>query len=275
MKIFYVLSGLALLAACRKGGAASPETEALILKAPAAVETTAGTALVSDQSFIDFVAYAADNLGAGIHLRSRLGASAPVFFQQLQSCTGNSSCINAIVADYGVDGALLDEYFFSAMSAALLFQVARPEFEKMTEVQRNALFAQAITEGFQSSDLRWVKIRQNLDRYRPYFQNDLYKADPGWNQIAGCVIKAVGGIFTSVLGLMDIKSYIKSGKIAKAVSTIKDFLKTGLGRTLSWVGLALTAWEIADCIYDLYYPDPGTVWLVRPGLKPVDFRMAV
>lgn len=264
MKIFYVLSGLVLLAACRKGTATTPETESLILKAPAAVETTASTALVSDQSFIDFVSYAADNLGAGIYLRKGLGQSAPPFFQQLQACAGNSSCITVNVQEYGLNGALLDEYFFSAMASALLFQVARPEFERMTEVQRNALFGQAITEGLQSGDVRWLKIRQTIDSYRPYFQNDLYKTDPGWNQIAGCVIKAVGGIFTSVLGLMDIKSYIKSGKIAKAVTTIKDFLKTGLGRTLSWVGLALTAWEIADCIYDLYYPDNGTVWMVRP-----------
>jgi len=222
--------------------------------------------LTFDHSFIEMVRYSVNNLGAGQYMNSVLGNNTLIFLNELRSCGSNATCITNSVVRNNLSVDVLDEYFYSAMAGAVLFRVAHPEFDNMPEDQRTAIFSQAFVSGMNSDDPRWIDIRNGAGGLLGNFYNDeIYKADPDWTDYVDCFMQQVQQIWVGAMALNVVIESIKTGKVGKAIGAVKTFIKTAVGRTLGWVGLAIMAWNIFDCIWDVAHSGGG-------GLS-INFRM--
>lgn len=216
--------------------------------------------LTFDQSFITMVHYSVSNLGAGLYMNSVLGNNILTFLNGLKSCGNNATCVTNAVLRNNLSVDTLDEYFYSAMAGALIFHVAHPEFDNMQENQRSVIFSQAFVSGMNSDDPRWIDIKNIVGGLLGNFYNDeIYKADPDWTGYVDCFMAQVRGIWVGAMALNMVVEGMKTGSITKAFSALKTFLKTGVGRALGWVGLAIMAWEIFDCCWDLAHSAGGGV----------------
>jgi len=246
-----------IITGCKKNGTRNIREDVLSRSNGSSV---APNYLTFDRSFIDMVRYSVSNLGAGQYLNLKLGNNTLTFLNELKLCGSNTSCVTNTVFRNNLSVDTLDEYFYNAMAGALLFRVDHPEFDKMQEGERSIIFSQAFVSGMNSDDPRWIEIKNIAGGLLGNFYNDeIYKADPDWTGYVDCFMAQINGIWTGALALSTVIEGIKTGSIGKALGALKTFLKTGVGRALSWVGLAIMAWEIFDCCWDLAHSGGGGV----------------
>jgi len=252
MKTYLFLIGLFLYAclSCRKQEAKYP--------LPAEIVGNSASShlmnyLVSDQSFIDLVYYSVRNLEAGRYMDSALGASSANFFNDLSACHADSACITNTINWYQLSADTLDEYFYSALTIAVIFRSEHPEFNNMEPGQVANLFEQAFFAGMNSDDPRWEIIKTTLNDLLSRFGNDeIYKADADWADYAHCFSNEIHAIYAATSALVKVVEGIKSGNISKGFNAVKAFMKDHVGRSTSWVRIAYVAWEIFRCCYAVW-----------------------
>jgi hypothetical protein len=265
MKKFWILalSLLGLFGSCKKDQApevinrTSNKTNSNGLVNLLTIDNTAGNYLAFDQSFIDFVYHSINNLAAGEYINSKLGNRSSSFINNLKQCNDNA-CIVLTVNQYQLSVDTLDDYFYSAIGSALIFRANHPEFDNMDEIQRSSIFQQAFISGMNSGDSRWQIVKANINAILQYYYSiELYKASGDWNDYVGCFLNEIKGVFIGALQLGTIVEAIKTGNVAKGLKALKSFLKSTVGRTLTWVGLAILAWDIFDCCWDVSHSGNG------------------
>lgn len=213
--------------------------------------------LAFDQSYIDFVYYNINNLAASIYVHSRLDSYSDGFFNAIKSCT-TEDCTNGIIADVGLDCNILDEYYFTSIAAGIILRVEKPELDRLSTVNRDQMFRSAFQIGINSADPRWQSVKSRLVELTSYFPSIIqYKVNPNpdWTDYADCVVSSLGVAYGAIMGLNAMMDAIKTGKVGKALDSIKKFVRTGLGRAAGFIGVALIAWDIFKCCWDLAHPD--------------------
>lgn len=235
--------------------------------------------LAFDQAFIDFVYYNINNLGASQYVHSKLGSYSDGFFNAVKGCS-DEACTNGIFADVGLDGNILDEYYFSSMAAGIILRIDRPELDRLSVLNRDQMFRSAFQIGINSADARWQSVKSRLVELTSYFPRIIqYKVNPSpdWTDYAECVVSSLGIAYGAIMGLGAIVEAIKTGKVTKALSVIKSFVRTGLGRAAGFIGVALIAWDIFKCCWDLAHSDSDNA-IRKPGLESSEknyFKLAL
>lgn len=258
-QLLLVLAISAVFASCRqKEVLQQPEIPSAV--AGSAAGTNMPTYLTYDQSFIDFVYHSLRNIAAGKYIQNAAGRGASDYVYNLSTCT-TGDCVSQVSATYGISLDILDDYVYSAMAAGVLLRYYHPELEKMSDYDRNQIFSQSLRSGMNSTDARWLKIKQEISPLLPSFSDEIYRPAPDWTDYVDCFVQELGGVFVGVLKIGAVVESIRKGQVAKAISALKSFLKSTVGRTLSYVGLAIMAWDIFSCCYDVYNEGGGTVYI--------------
>lgn len=263
-QLFFVLTLGVVMFSCRqKELLQQPGQEIPSAISGGSVSTNTPTYLTYDQSFIDLVYYSLRNIAAGKYIQSAAGRGAADYVYNLSNCT-TGDCVSQVSANYGVSLDILDDYVYSAMAAGVLLRYYHPELEKLSDYDRNKLFSQSLRAGMNSTDTRWLKIKQEITPLLPSFSDEIYKPSTDWTAYVDCFIDEIGGVFVGVLKIGAVVEAIRRGQVTKAVSALKGFLKTTLGRTISYIGLAIMAWDIFSCCYDVYNDGGSTVFVPSP-----------
>ena len=264
---FFILCIAVVLVSCRqKEVLTQPDQEIPSVVSGSGTISNTPTNLTYDQSFIDFVYYSLRNIGAGKYIQATTGNRGGDYIYNLSNCT-TGSCVSQVSTNYGISLDILDDYVYSSMAAGVLLRYYHPELEKLSDYDRNQLFSQSLRSGLNSSDVRWLKIKQEISPLLPSFSDEIYKPSTDWNAYVDCFMDELSGIFVGVLKIGAVVEAIRKGQVAKALSAVKGFLKTTVGRTLSYIGLAIMAWDIFSCCYDVYNSGGSTVYFKIPSVR--------
>lgn len=232
-----------------------------LLSSRTGVYATANS-LAFDQAFIDFVYHASNNLRSSLYIKHRLNDQAPVFIRQLASCS-SSQCTDQKLNEFGLNGDVLDEYIYSALASGLILIADHPELVSMSAANRNTLLEQAFNLGYASTDQRWIEVRSNLDNMTANFYEIIqYKTAPGGAMdYVSCIVNEIKSVFIDAMKITGIVGLIQKGEVAKTIGAVKSFLRSTLGRTLSWIGIAFMAWDIFECMWDVAHPNTDDSFL--------------
>ncbi len=267
-QLFFVLAISAVFASCRqKEVLQDPEIPSAVAGTTSVTNTP--TYLTYDQSFIDFVYHSLRNIAAGKYIQSVAGRGASDYVYNLSNCT-TGDCVTQVSSNYGVSLDIMDDYVYSAMAAGVLLRYNHPELEKLSDYDRNQIFSQSLRSGMNSTDARWLKIKQEITPLLPSFSDEIYRPSTDWTGYVDCFMDELSGIFVGVLKIGAVVEAIRRGQVAKAISSLKVFLKTAVGRTLSYIGIAIMAWDIFSCCYDVYNEGGGLAYI---PLQPKRFAI--
>jgi hypothetical protein len=262
-KFFGVLALLALAVSCGKKEIPAIEKRSGAAAVGTGLETQAPTALTFDQSFIDMVGSTVNTLGAGVYLTGQLGYGGAYEF--IQSATNATDFVSyeAAYTSFQVSQDIVEEYTLTALAASAVFAYLHPEFLSMPDEEKRQYLRQSYVAGMLSEDSRWVRIRQNLENYLQSFVNqELYKADPGWQHIVDCVMDNLYGVILNGATALTLGKNIVDGKVGAAIRSIRLFMKTKTGRAVSVAAALYLMWEMFDCI--ITPPASGGNTFVRP-----------
>lgn len=259
------------VASCKKLNEKELKSEPLSrANSPAAIVN----GLVADQSFIDLAYHSINNWSAAQYINTMLAGEGIRFIKGLQNCNGSTPCIDAAISSFGLSGDLLDDYFYSAMASAAIFHAEHPEFKTLSATQRQSLFREALVAGMYSTDPRWQPLRdKNVEISNSLYKIVQHKKAPDVTDYIDCFMSEIGAIWSGAMSLGAVVEAIKTGNVAKGLKAAKTFLKSTVGRTLSWVGLAIMAWDIFKCCYDLSNSDGDGLAVLphrqKAGLSPL------
>lgn len=264
-KFLGVLALLALAVSCgKKEIPANENTASRAAQGSRGTETQAPTALTFDQSFIDMVYHATNSLGAGQYLTERLGKGGAYEFIQSVGAATDLAAYDAAFASFQVSQSTVEEFTLMALGSSAVFSYLHPEMAAMPAEEQALLLRQSFESGMYSGDPRWERIRLNLESRLQYFVNpELYKADPGWQAVVGCVVETLGPLIGTGFTALQLGKQISEGKMLASARSIRGFLRTTTGRIAVLVAALYMAWEIYDCISSL--PQQGGQTSVRPG----------
>lgn len=264
---FYALCLVVVLVSCRQKEVLTLSGQEIpSVLSGGSTNSTTPTSLTYDQSFIDFVYYSLRNIGAGKYIQATSGNRGADYIYNLSNCA-TGGCVSQVSANFGVSLDILDDYVYNSMAAGILLRYYHPELEKLSDYDRNQMFYQSLRAGMNSSDARWLRIKQEITPLLPSFSEEIYKPSTDWEAYVDCFMDELSGIFVGVLKIGAVIEAIRKGQVAKALSSVKSFLKTTVGRTLSYVGLAIMAWDIFSCCYDVYNDGGSMVYLKLPPAR--------
>lgn len=266
-KLMTVLAVLALVS-CEKKELPLPENEVMSRAATTTgtTESQSPTALTFDQSFIDMVGSTVNTLGAGVYLTGQLGYGGAYEFIQSATNAPDFLSYEAAFTSFQVSQDVVEEYTLTALAASAVFAYLHPEFLSMPDEEKRQYLRQSYVAGMLSEDSRWVRIRQNLENYLQSFVNqELYKADPGWQHVVDCVMENLFGVILNGATAFSLGKSIAEGKIGPALRSIRLFMKTKTGRAVSVMAALYLIWDMYDCITTP--PASGGNTFVRPPVE--------
>lgn len=203
--------------------------------------------LAGDDIFINWVASVSNNeLDVYLDIRTQLGENSNYFHQALLETKTNED-VESVFAKFGYDPENSDQKMAEHLVHGLYFKQERPEIWQLPEPDRLEVIKEAYYQGMNSSDPRWVELRNNLLNRVQAHCGSTGRIVP--SEIAGCFWDALSDVVQIVGGFQVLITAVNNANWVAAIAAIKKILKT-MGRRLGWFGLAITAFDIGLCLWE-------------------------
>ena len=206
------------------------------------------SSLAFDDNFINWIySVALNEWAVQTDMAYQLGSQVDPF-RKAVSNAASADEINQVFNKFSYDPEFGDQKMAEHIVHGLYFRQENPGLWNVSSEERLKIIKDAYYTGVNSSDPRWGKFKNDLTA--AVFQHcaSTGRMEPEWGDIVDCIWGAVKEVVNLVGDFAAIVTAVNAGNWNAAVAAIKRFLKT-TGRRLGWLGLALTALDIAICIF--------------------------